>query len=273
MSKPQKIVGISDKEFIYYITRAKNPESAPILLCFHGWNGANGAQTRGEKDYGDTNWNTVFFLDYWGFNRMGCWFLGEGANYFFLSLIDLMIEELRTKHNLKGEIYTYGSSMGGYGAAFHGIRLKVPSIVLDIPQTCLLGNTYGRYHSGKLQDVFSNDIVEYVNSLAGVDDCESTYIHKSFFDISTLLESAVDEYKPMIFIKQSRFDCSDGGNGNTYIADQTQRFVNTLIRRASPFQLVVENRNAHITTWWLDDAVRLIGNGICTVQGEGDIKL
>ena len=254
------------RKFLYYLNLATNtaPEAAPTLIVFHGWNGAASNQISGERGLGDPDWNTVFPLDYFGFNRMGSWYLGENGDYFVVDFIDRMIEELRSELGFSGEFYTYGSSMGGFGAALHGIRHKVPAMVLDIPQTCLLGNVYGRYHAEKLKKVFGESVVEAVNSLGDLDVYHGDPAVKRYCDLSTLIGESDKDYRPIAYIKQSRFDQSDGGGGNSYYQQQTHRLLGALIDREIPFRLVVDNVNAHKTTWNMWDAMKFISEG-----GEG----
>jgi pimeloyl-ACP methyl ester carboxylesterase len=253
------IADSAGRKFLYYVNLANNaPNTAPTLIVFHGWNGAASNQINGERGLGDPGWNTVFPVDYFGFNRMGSWYLGENGEYFVIDFVDRMIAELRNELGLAGAIYTYGSSMGGFGAVFHGIRHRVPVMVLDIPQTCLLGNVYGRYHAQKLRKVFGDDVVEAVNSVGTLDSDPGV---RRYFDLSTLIGEANEDYKPVVYIKQSRFDESDGGGGNSYYQQQTHRFVGALAEKEIPFRLMVDNVNAHKTTWNLWDAMKLISKG------------
>ncbi len=256
----------------YHITpSAGSAETAPILVTFHGWNGVSSAEIHGERGAGMPHWNVVFPMDRWGFNRMGAWFLGEQGNYFITKLIAQMVQALREIHGYKGPISFHGTSMGGFGAAMNGILLRIPILLLDIPQTCLLANVYGRYHKDKLRTVFGSDVVDRINQALSPDVIpEDLASFKRWYDVGSMLDSTEESYRPTILLNQSRFDNSDGGDGNSYLPEQTVRLVNAMVRRRLPFRLDVENRNAHVTRWNFWKAIKFVDEGLHTREGNED---
>lgn len=105
------------------------------MLYFHSWS----AMPREETYINDVAKRMIVVQpwDNFGFNRQGCWWLGEGGDFFVPGLIDALIEDLRRQFPDSKGIHTCGRSMGGFGALFHGLRLLADGVYSEIPQSNL----------------------------------------------------------------------------------------------------------------------------------------
>jgi hypothetical protein len=249
-------------ELPYLLAMDEAPHEAPILLRFHGWGGNTLPEKMSVQAQGHPGWNVVAPMDRYGWNRQGSWWLGEDGNYFLLTLMDKIIEQLRNEYKLEGRIYSYGSSMGGFGAAMHGLRQRCPVIVLNVPQTCIAGNNYGQYHQAKIRPVFG-ELFDQINRPGNEEvDEENAKVAEArlMSDVAAYVRTLPDDYKPLIYLFQTRFDTSDGEfeTGNAYIRSQTLHLIDALIDRTIPFELFVENKNAHYVHWNWKDAIKMI---------------
>jgi len=253
-----KITDQNGRSLPYVFCPSENPAD-PILIKFHGWVGNNDRRNLSPLVHAERNWNVIHPLDRYGLNRMGSWWLGDQGDFFFLDLIDCLINELREKYKLTGDLYCYGTSMGGFGAALHGMRHSARGFVLNMPQTCLIGTTLTQGMWGFLKYVFGVDD-EYLQSSACLEDNKpelETLLHHT--DLTRQVLNLNSNYSPVFHIIQTRYDATDRGHlKNTYLSEQTLRFVNALIKKNLPFSLSVENATGHYIRWSIQDAFRIL---------------
>ena len=242
------------------LTLGKAPANAPILIRFHGWNGNMlppehkiNTQFQGHK-----NWNIIAPLDRFGWNRQGSWWLGENGDFFMPDLIDQLVSTIRTTYSLQGELYAYGSSMGGFGATVHGLRQRCGVLVLNVPQTHITHPTFGTFNKKKVDYIVGASAHEKIKSAKHPEGMReelalSTYMTNTALQIRNL----PDYYKPVIYLFQTRFDPTDGDEvkGNTYFRHQTMNVVYALIDKNIPLELEVKNSNGHYVHWNWKDAI------------------
>lgn len=257
-----QLKSVSDEEgnTLYWDIRlaANNPETAPILICFYGWGGNSGgfeAESNWYTRY--PNWNVVKPLDRFGYRKNGSWYLGENCNFFLLKLIEKMVDEIRNQYNLAGDLFTYGSSMGGFGALIHGLRLKVNAIAVNVPQVRLIGTHYLRRNESTkkiLESIFGTELSyfsyeEVLQSLAIGENPELIYS-----DATLLLNKDNPEKNPVFFISQTRFD-SPGEN--LYFKEHCLHLIQKLVDLGCNFELFVEPKAGHYTIRSAAQAIEL----------------
>lgn len=131
--KHQVIIG--NRTIDYYLTPAETP-NRPILIILHG----QGYVER-PSQFKSTNWNVVCPIDNFGYEGMGCWFLGENGDFFWIDAMKAIIQNVRDLTG-NGRLYFWGSSMGGYGGLLHGKLNVATAVYANVPQTILLGSKY-----------------------------------------------------------------------------------------------------------------------------------
>ena len=218
-----------------------NPREKPILLQFHGW-GAGGKLILETAKRRLKDWNLVRPMDRYGYVRNGCWWLGENHEFFYLDLIDQLLQHLRDDLAMTGDLYAYGSSMGGFGALLHGLRHKFKAISLNVPQVRLLGTEYlaRREESrGILAAIWDESVIQHswedvVNICR--DNPESSL---RYSDATCFLDVDNPSDNPMIFISYLRFESKQ------YFADQCMYLLDRLVQTGCNFELFVEPRRGH----------------------------
>jgi len=246
------------KKLPYLFVPALNMmETAPILLCFHGWTGNSlPSEEDAAVQYGDADWNILVPVDRYGFNRQGSWWLGENGNFFLIKLIEEMLVTVRKEYNLEGELFVYGSSMGGFGALVHGLINEAKGFVLNVPQVRLLDSTFGKNKARFMDVVFGKDKVldqnAYVSASSELENFAKTG------DVTTLLNLIKGPDLPRIFMIQTRHDKSDGGDGITYIKEHTLYLTKKLLEKNLPFELHIVDEEGHYIIWTRRDALSLL---------------
>lgn len=150
-------ITIGTREVKYNFKKAK-VKNKPILFILHG----HGHHDK-PASFRSDDWNIVCPLDCYGVEGKGTWYLGELGDFFWISAMRLIIDEVR-KECGDGRLYFWGSSMGGYGALLHGHLNNAAAVYANIPQTFLLGSRYSdggasRYFDGILaRDSLYNDL-------------------------------------------------------------------------------------------------------------------
>ena len=160
------------REMEYRFVPAKqNPKSAPTFIILHG----HGNYPPARAAYPD--WNVFNPLDNFGFNGLGSWWLGENGIKFTIELFNLALEKALSSVDQTlstSKLFIYGSSMGGYGALLHGVRIGAKGIYANVPQIKLLGSTYSKKGQYKyFRPIFEtdegdihNDLVKYLSSFS-----------------------------------------------------------------------------------------------------------
>jgi hypothetical protein len=217
---------------------AEDAESQPILISFHGWAGDVEHRPAGDQFM---NWNIFAPWDRFGVARNGCWWLGENRQFFMMEAIDQLIREIREDFRLKGDIYGWGSSMGGFGALFHAFRCKFKAVGVNVPQVRLIGSDYMALCAWDAvpaiwdPSVAGLTIEEVAEKVASGDDPDLV-----FSDSTCFLDLEDPKNNPMVFISQSRHDTTP-----LYFTQQTMHLVERLVEAGCNFELYVEPRQGH----------------------------
>lgn len=228
----------------YTCQLAEDPASAPILLSFHGWlirhpQYHDAAFTRG---FPRQDWNYIAPQDRYGLARGGCWYLGENADFFFIDLIDHLIAELR-KEGLNGPLYVHGTSMGGFGALLHGMRLKAKAICVSVPQVRLLGTELHREWKRAMDAVFGKTLSD--KALGMRDDLAASDREIAealrYADATNFIHSDTPASNPLIFITQSAMDVQ-----RNYVREQALYLADKLAAAGIAFYMNILPEQAHI---------------------------
>lgn len=152
---------IGGRKIKYYLTRAVD-KNKPILFILHG----HGYVDK-PAQFKSKNWNVVCPIDCFGECGYGSWYLGEGGDFFWINAIKNIIHKVKEETG-QGQLYFWGSSMGGYGAILHGYLNHAAAVYANIPQTVLLGSKYSDGGMRKyFEPIFSGGYSEY-NDLKNV---------------------------------------------------------------------------------------------------------
>lgn len=106
-------------------------ESRGLVVFFHGFNSWFHTGPLRPFDHFDllAPWDTF------GWKRQGSWFWGERGRDFVAEMVQALI---RQEHADPGQpLFCMGSSMGGFGALYHGIELGCRAIYVMAPQVDL----------------------------------------------------------------------------------------------------------------------------------------
>ena len=122
----------SGRSIQYRFTPAKTL-NAPLVIILHGH-----TKTPAASRYQSPHWNVLCPVDNFGYKGWGSWYLGESGDFFWLEAMPKLVEFI----GVSDTYYFCGSSMGGYGALLHGIRMRAHGVYANIPQTRLLGSRY-----------------------------------------------------------------------------------------------------------------------------------
>lgn len=122
--------------------------NTPLMLVFHG----NGFVEQPAR-FANPNWNVLCPMDDFGYERMGCWYLGEDGDFFWLDATAAILDEAR-KECGQGRLYCWGSSMGGYASLLYGYLHNAFAVYSCIPQTWLHGSSWGLANKKALDPIF-----------------------------------------------------------------------------------------------------------------------
>lgn len=152
-------LAIGNRNIDYYLTPAETP-NRPILIILHGQ-----GYVEQPSQFKSANWNVVCPIDNFGYKGMGCWFLGEQGDFFWLDAMKAIIERVRAVTGT-GRLYFWGSSMGGYGGLLHGKLNHATAVYANVPQTVLLGSSYSERGSKiYFSPMFGNNVDPQFNDL------------------------------------------------------------------------------------------------------------
>lgn len=160
---------------------AADPANAPILIDFHGWGGS-------PYNFAHPEWNILEPWDNFGFARQGTWWLGDSRQLFMLDLLDQAIKFVSTEYRTGSDIYTWGSSMGGFGALLHGMRWGAKAVCANVPQVNVLAPTWYGENKRKVDAVFGPEL------------------NSRYADVTNFINFFKPEDNPLFFIIQSRHD-------------------------------------------------------------------
>lgn len=208
----------------YYFTPAESP-NRPILIILHG----QGYVER-PSQFQSPLWNVVCPIDNFGYNGMGCWFLGERGDFFWLDAMKLIIQEVREKSG-SGRLHFWGSSMGGYGGLVHGKLNNATAVYANVAQTHLLGSTYSERGSKVYFEPIFGDVVE-----------------SRFNDLKVLFQTRS---------RTKYFLCFNQLERGNYFAEQGLAFVSQLNSIRQKFYLEVRPLEAHGKNHGVSEALAL----------------
>jgi len=180
-------------KFIHAIEAPKG-----LIVLFHGHGGNNSPNPVLDFDI-LAPWDT------YGYRRLGSWFWGERGDNF----VDRLVHELIKKYldMYARPWFTYGGSMGGFAALWHGIKYDSSGIYATAPQVDL---------RRKIQDYgdTKNPYTELMGQSSG-----------DFPDLYKLAESK--EELPPLFLVQCQYDA-----------------VNDFANHALPLVQIFQNKKA-----------------------------
>ena len=202
----------------YAFTPAAMPATAPIVVIFHG----HKYSTR-PTAFMDARYNVIAPLDNFGPESCGSWWLGEAGDYFVVDMIRKIVDQARAETG-SSELFTWGSSMGGYAALLHAMRLEACAAYAHIPQTLLIGSRYGAGGMGRY----------FAAALGPKPD-------PAYNDLCLMIERVVEAGSalPLFFLSANRFDHPN------YLEEQVLRFVTQLRENDANFALQIHPVHGH----------------------------
>lgn len=181
---------------LYFVFRpAENPAQSKIVFILHGH-----AFNAKPSTFSDKNWNVVCPIDNFGIDNSGSWWLGENGNYFVGDLLQQLVKKIKELTG-SNRLYFWGSSMGGYGAIYHGIECGAEAIFAHIPQIQLKDTIYADGMMSK-----------YMRPVFGKEDSDELNLIRK-------LHIFKKSQMPCFFITQTRFDY------NQYLEQQANAFI------------------------------------------------
>ena len=207
------------REMWYRLDISENePENAPIMLVLHGV----GYVSR-PSYYAEKNWNTIKPIDQYGYQNKGSWWLGENNDFFTAKLLEMVVNESKEKIGSSdtSKLFIYGSSMGGYGAILHGVKLNATAIYANVPQVRLLGSTYS-----------NNGMKPHFEAILGQN------MDSQYNDLTKFLTSA--ENHPLYFICENRFSST-----KNYLEEHALKLVNWFLDNSINFHLEIIPNKGH----------------------------
>lgn len=264
------------------ISHAENDVDSPIVIVFHGWTGGLNVKrdfdtriTPAHPSEFPANWNIVLPQDRYGFARCGSWWLGEKGDFFVLKLLDDLVTFMRTQLGFRGDIYTFGTSMGGFGALLHGFRWQARAIAVNVPQVRLLAGDWAGLNMRPLKFVFGADVLDA--HMAGRDLDPSLAARLRYADVTNFLDPSLPpNRRPTLLIAQSRYDVT-----RDYTREHCFALVNTLLEQNVTFELHTYPELSHREHIGLIEALRwfeekrdIIENGLQdTIDLENDTSV
>lgn len=217
---------VRGRTFRYYLSKAVNPATAPMLVIFHG-HGFGGVPTAFQSE----NWNVVRPMDQFGADAWGSWYLGEGGDYFWLEAFPAILQSARDLCSGGGALYCWGSSMGGYASILHGTLNRARAIYANVPQTRLLGSTYSE-----------TSMKRFFEPIFGESE------DRRYNDLRSLFKAPR---------KTTYFLCFNQLESGDYFAEQGLRFINHLQATGNKFYLEVRPTDAHGKNHGITETIRL----------------
>ncbi|MEX1248271.1 MAG: hypothetical protein WEA61_07280 [Anaerolineales bacterium] len=169
----------SGNRFLRYAFMPALNQAKALVVFFHGHGGDLPPSPCEDFDI-LAPWDTF------GYRRLGSWFWGEHGDGFVERMIVDLINETRAE-GVDQPWFTYGGSMGGFGALWHGIKYDCTGIYVTSPQIDLVR---------KIEDY--GDVKENAYAFLGGKD------RGGLPDLYNLARSK-DELPPL-FLIQSQYD-------------------------------------------------------------------
>jgi alpha-beta hydrolase superfamily lysophospholipase len=204
----------------YAFSPAAMPATAPTVVIFHGHQ-----YSVRPTAFKDPRYNVIAPLDHFGPERCGSWWLGEAGEFFVVDMISSIVDQAYAETG-SSELFTWGSSMGGYAALLYAMQLKACAAYAHIPQTLLIGSHYGAGGMGRY----------FAAALGPGPTPEPIYN-----DLCLMLERIVETGAalPLFFLSANRFDHP------YYLEEQVLRFVTRLRENDANFALQIHPVHGH----------------------------
>lgn len=265
-----ELVDGNGRRLPFALVPAAKPKESPLLVAFHGWTGGLNVErnfdtliTPAYVDQYPENWNILIPQDRYGFGRCGSWWLGEKGDFFLLLLLDGMIRLAGNTCGFNGDIYTYGISMGGFGAILHGLRWKARAICANVPQIRLLDTELTERNARMLKAVFGAEDFDRLRRREDRD--ERLAALSRYADVTSFLDGGLPKSrKPTFLLAQSRYDISPN-----YAREHCFYLVDKLLTQDFNFDLRVFPEFGHKeyvgvleALRWFEDKREAILNGV-----------
>lgn len=207
------------REMWYRLDKADaDSQNAPIMLVLHGV-----GYVERPSYYKEKNWNTIKPIDPYGYQSKGSWWLGENKDFFTANLLYLVVDKCRRiLQNHDGDLFIYGSSMGGYGAILHGASLGATAIYANVPQIKLLGSTYS-----------NNGMLPHFEYILNDDE------NNKYNDLTKFLNSTQAPH-PLYFICENRFSST-----TNYLHEHALYLTNWFLENDINFHLEIIPTKGH----------------------------
>lgn len=221
---PEETLTQNGRDF-NYVFKPATITGAPLLVLFHG-HGGNARASRLRLPGA----NILCPIDRFGLKGAGSWFLGAQGDTFWIGAIDALVERYRSAGQ---KLYFLGSSMGGYAALLHGMRLGADAIYAHIPQTRLLGSNYAK-----------QGMWRYFEDILGPDGASSP-----FNDLRLHLKG---EDGPFVYLTGNRWDKPN------YVEEQLFPLSVAMIEAGTPFQLEILPKRGHTLGRSIPDCAEIL---------------
>ncbi len=161
----------NDRFLRYAYLPARSGQSKGLVMNFHGHNAFLHLGPVKAWEHFDilAPWDT------YGWNRQGSWFWGERGDDFVARMISDFMAGFREKH-LGKPWFCIGSSMGGFGALYHGIRGRCDGIYVTAPQVDLRAKIidYGQENRENPYGYLQGESLETAPDLLGLAESQET---------------------------------------------------------------------------------------------------
>lgn len=225
-------IRVNDRDYqVYFAVPQAGQYLNHALICFHGWVGNFQSQEGFGPGYLQADmrqdWLYVFPQDREGVWRGGSWWLGEGSSDVYTEVVDQIIRFINLSFGIAEEnIAFWGSSMGGYGALYHGLKRNIRYVLVNVPQTNLFDEEYWDHAGQFLKSTFPD-----------VDDLKHAALCYPFADLTNLVSG---ETRTLIDIETARFDITEH-----YLEKQVWRFCDTLNEYGVNYRLGINPVQMH----------------------------
>ncbi len=172
-------------------------------------------------------------------------------------LLDNLLRTIGQTVGFNGDVYTYGTSMGGFAALLYGLRWKAKAVCANVPQVRLVGSEL----DGRLiRFVFGEENCGRI--LAG--DPEVAELAR-YADVTNFIDPSLPARDlPTFLIHQSRHDVTPN-----YTREHCFHLVDALLAAKADFELHVLPEASHreyvgavAAIEWFEEKSKIIHEGI-----------
>jgi len=141
-SPSMRTVGDGQGRTLEYVVRpALDPPNAPTIVVFHG-----AAFNQQPSKLASPSWNVISPLDRTGDDGQGSDWVGRSDDPFLIDLVCRAIADARASFGGDRGLYTWGTSIGGFGALLYGILCDATAVRCMLPTVRLWGVPYRKSH-------------------------------------------------------------------------------------------------------------------------------